>query len=601
MLKHLEKKQKKWFWFLVMALIAYTVKNVFVGADVDEGYGIMLGYRLIQGDKLLLEMWEPHQTSGIYTALFMQPFLWVTGGKLGFLNIYLRVIFFAVHGTLAWWIYRTVRACFPDVSRIVGALMAIFFYVSSPKCIFVPEYSNLQVWFTTALILCLLWYFCDASPKNGQGWLLVFAGVFMACDVLAYPSMAIVFPVCLGYIVWRSWGIKWERCQEKENKGKECKEKECEVRCTANGSIVKACALFSLPCIVGALLFIGYVLSYMSIEQIKEVLPYILGEGSHQTDWSHKLAIWQNDLEMAIVLVVVGGMLAAAAAFIHYMVVKQWGFQTTFMENIFFWFFVIQAVFQVAYWILGHDAVAYPQVNYLFLAMFGIYCYGKTGCSRKDGFGMILIAFMGYLSVALLSNWGPNNLNPYLIMGALGGILCWGVQPKSQEMCLGKKWIEKILFIVIIGNVFGYSYRMIGGDTMSSTILEVRGYNHAGLRAGILTNYMTSHRYNVNLENWSEMVPEGSTLLYVGSSQFSYMLGDCKVATPSTISTPTYDETLLAYWEMNPDRYPDVVAVESMYGEITVVESDSFLMQWLEEDFEAKEVIEYPYVTIYKR
>jgi len=214
---------------------------------------------------------------------------------------------------------------------------------------------------------------------------------------------------------------------------------------------------------------------------------------------------------------------------------------------------------------------------------------------------MILIAFMGYLSVALLSNWGPNNLNPYLIMGALGGILCWGVQPKSQEMCLGKKWIEKILFIVIIGNVFGYSYRMIGGDSMSSTILEVRGYNHAGVRAGILTNYMTSHRYNVNLENWSEMIPEGSTLLYVGSSQFSYMLGDCLVATPSTISTPTYDETLLAYWEMNPDRYPDVVAVESMYGEITVIESNSFLMQWLEEDFEAKEVIEYPYVTIYKR
>ncbi len=598
---NLERKQKKWFWFLVMALIAYTVKNIFVGADVDEGYGIMLGYRLIQGDKLLLEMWEPHQTSGIFTALFMQPFLWITGGKLDFLNVYLRVIFFVVHGGMAWWLYRTVRVCFPDVSQKVGGLMAAFFYVSSPKCIFVPEYSNLQVWFTGALLLCLLWYFCDASPKKGQGWLMVLAGVFMACDVLAYPSMVLVFPVCLGYIVWRSWGVEQDKCAAKEDKENASKGKESRGRGAGKGDTIKVCAWFVLPCAVGALWFIGYILSYMSIDQVKEVLPYILGEGSHQTDWSHKFTVWINDLEMALVLVVVGGALAVAAAFIHCVVVKKWGFQTTFMENIFFWFFGIQAVFQVGYWILGQDAVAYPQVNYLFLTLFGIYCYVKSGCSRKDGLGMILMALMGYLAVALLSNWGPNNLNPYLIMGALGGILCWNVPPKAQEVQLGRNWIGKLLFIVIIGNVFGYSYRMIGGDTMSSTILEVRGYNHAGVRAGILTNYMTSHRYNVNLENWSEMVPVGSTLLYVGSSQFSYMLGDCKVATPSTISTPTYDETLLAYWELNPDRYPDVVAVESMYGEITVVEPDSFLKKWLEEDFGAKEVIEYPYLTIYRR
>ena len=45
-------------------------KNLFIGADTDEGYGIMAGYRLAMGDRLLLEMWEPHQTSAILRQFY---------------------------------------------------------------------------------------------------------------------------------------------------------------------------------------------------------------------------------------------------------------------------------------------------------------------------------------------------------------------------------------------------------------------------------------------------------------------------------------------------------------------------------------------------
>lgn len=75
------KTKEKWLYcFLILAVSGYVIKNFFVGADVDEGYGILLGYRLAVGDKLLLQMWEPHQTSAIFTALFVKPFMWITGG-----------------------------------------------------------------------------------------------------------------------------------------------------------------------------------------------------------------------------------------------------------------------------------------------------------------------------------------------------------------------------------------------------------------------------------------------------------------------------------------------------------------------------------------
>lgn len=62
-------------------------KNLFIGADTDEGYGIMVGYRLAMGDRLLLEMWEPHQTSAIFTAVFIRLFVMLTGG-VNYLNLF---------------------------------------------------------------------------------------------------------------------------------------------------------------------------------------------------------------------------------------------------------------------------------------------------------------------------------------------------------------------------------------------------------------------------------------------------------------------------------------------------------------------------------
>lgn len=567
--KYLEAKQKKWFWLLLLALIGYTLKNILVGADVDEGYGIMAGYRLAQGDRLLLEMWEPHQTSAIFTALLIKPFVWITGGVNG-LNIYLRVMFFVLHGFVSYQVYRTLIRCVPEVGNVTAGMMAIFFYVSSPKCIYIPEYSNLQVWFTTALILCLLWCYDEKTSGKGRAGLLIWGGVLLACDVLAYPSMVLLFPVCLGYILWKS------------------------------GSLRDA-VLFALPCVAGALLFVGYILSYMSVEQIGRVLPHILGDGSHQVVWSQKLSGWLADVGTAFLFLTVGAILAAVCTCLHVRLEGKKGRANAPVPLFLFWFVILQAAFQMVYWCVGKDAVVCPQMNYLFVPLFGVYCFYRN--RRKDSAGilMILLAFGGYLAVALLSNWGLSSLHVYLPIAVLGGLVCWNTFFVEKLGAQGRRLLRRLLFMIILCNVFGYSYRMIGGDTMSSNILEVRGLNHSGVRAGILTNYMTAHRYNVNLESWEEMIPDGSTLLYVGASQFSYMMGDYTIAMPNTISTPSYDENLLAYWELNPERYPDIVAVESMYGEITVVEQDGFLMKWLEEEFKASEIIEYPYITVYKK
>lgn len=575
MKKQEDKRQKLWLGFLILALAAYVIKNILVGADVDEGYGVMLGYRLAAGDRLLLEMWEPHQTSAIFTALLIKPFLWVSGGGVDFLNVYLRVVYFVIHGIIAWQIYRCFLECKKEIGKEGAGGLALVFFVCSPKSIFIPEYSNLHIWFLSLLSISLMRYFCAQSARRGELWILAVGGVWLTFDVLAYPSMVLLLPFCL-LVLW----------QQRRN------------------SFWKEGLIFMAPCMLGVCAFMGYIFSYMTPEQLWEIIPYVLGDGSHSQGTADKLRSYLKDF--GIMGAQLLGSVAGAGIVTMLSVLRkrkkcpkaevcEGG--SIFLVS----FFLIQIVFMFYTWFTSTYNASYTRLLYLALGLTGAYCYGKTGRKEKAGLYLILLAAVNYGAVLFLSNWNPSLLAPYFVMGALGGLLCWKRYFAEAENVWSKRALPILCGILTISCCFGYCFRIIGGELTPSTIFEIRGYHHEGFRKGILANYMTAYRYNSNQENWAEAVPEGSAVMYVGMSQFSYMYGNCVVSVPSTISTPTYDETLLAYWERNPDRYPDVVVLESCYGDIGAAAEDTFLMEWLEEEFQAKEIIDYPYMRVYRR
>lgn len=559
-------------WLLIAGLAAFIVKNIFVGADIDEGYGVMVGYRLAKGDRLLLEMWEPHQTSAIFTALFIKPFLMVTGGNLDFLNIYLRIVYFAVSGLITFFAYRTLRVCTPQVGKNGALGLSLMLFVCSPKCIFIPEYSNLHMWFFALLCLCLMWYYCPASTTRRKLWVLAAAGAALTCDVLAYPSMVLLLPFCVGFMISK---------REK--------------------NLFRELLAFILPCVVSAAAFLGYVLSYMSVSQIVEVLPYIVGDGSHQVSFLDKAVDYLANLGWMGVILLVSGVLSAALTAIYLAVRKRKGAEEDAVACFLVTLFLVHIVYMFVTWFTSGYNAGYTRMIYFAVALTGLYCYRKSGRKEKTGLYLILFSFVNYMAVLLLSNWEPKLLVSYYVMGAIGGLLCWNAYFSEKELQLKDKLLPGLSLLFVFSCIVGYCFRIIGGEVTPSNLLEVRGYNHDGFRKGILTSYMTSYRYNKNMDVWQEAVPDGSSVLYVGPSQFFCMLGDCTIASPNTISSPTYDETLLAYWEMNPDRYPDVVVLESWFGDIRVAEEDDFIMQWLENDFGATEVTEYSYITVYRK
>ena len=558
------KNKKNWKIICILAVIAYTLKNLLVGADTDEGYGIMVGYRLAMGDRLLLDMWEPHQTSAIFTALFIAPFVRLTGG-VNYLNLFLRVVFFPIQAGVSIFLYKTIRKTAPQVDASVAALMGLLYYVTTPKSVFIPEYSNLHNWFFALMLLCMARYLV------GEGRLryLVLAGIFMTCDVLAYPSMVLVFLCCMGFLLL---------CKSKR-KGREV-------------------LAYLMPCVLSAGAMFGYLLTYMTPQTMLRMIGEILGEGSHQTSTADKLLLWLGSLGKVMAILLIALLLAKGIRFFTEKKLKKQLPELLRQPGMLF--FLIVFVIQIGFWLFSSFNAIYPQLLLMALSLEGIYIYLRKDRSETLFFRWILLVFVNYFAVLVLSNWEPMLLNTYLIMGAEAGLTvlsCYWQKTGTQG-----KWALQILCLcLVLGNAFSYTYLILGSQEYhASVIRNVRGINRKGLRAGILTDYMTAYRYNNNLEIWQEAVPDGSTVLYVGPSQFYCMLGEHTQASPDTICSMIYDERLLDYWELHPERYPDVVVFESSYGDIRQ-EGDNFIWHWLMEDFQPTERKDYPYIAVFTR
>ena len=97
------EKKKKIIWSSACALFAVftiigLIKGLFVGLDVDESSSVAMAYRLVTGDKLILDMWEPNQFSAFLPAVFLYPFYKLTGSG-DYSVLYLRFVGLF----LFWW------------------------------------------------------------------------------------------------------------------------------------------------------------------------------------------------------------------------------------------------------------------------------------------------------------------------------------------------------------------------------------------------------------------------------------------------------------------------------------------------------------------
>ena len=115
-MKNISEKTKKNIEIAMMIVLAVmavivSVKSVLVDFGFDDAYSVAMSYRHLSGDRLFLEMWEPHQTSIFVIDLLMLVYSIFVPSFEG-ASIYLNICGTLLFAGLAFFFYKEANSIF---------------------------------------------------------------------------------------------------------------------------------------------------------------------------------------------------------------------------------------------------------------------------------------------------------------------------------------------------------------------------------------------------------------------------------------------------------------------------------------------------------
>lgn len=569
----LTDKSRAWIRALLIAgSILAALKCILVGIQVDEEYAVSMAYRMLLGDRLFAEIWDPHQTS----AFLMEFFLWIYQILFGTVNgfvIWVRFWGTLIQGCMAYGIYWMLKE---DISEYYSFLLGILYFNLSPKGFSMPEFSNMVVWSLTGLLLTLYWLEKSENRKKRRVGAVI-AGIWMCLMVLSYPSTLLLFPFVFAYLF------------RNETQGK------------------REAVIFALTCGLAGMGYLTLLFSYMSPAEFVENIGMLLKGNSGHTD-TEKIKVYLYDV-LYLFAFCAGYVLLTLAELLvckknrrtsaWYRERNREEKEILAVELLLF----TAAAIHIFHWILMlHEYErAYTYAVYLpFLGIAWILTKKLDKESARRTRFWLLSNFLLLAAVLLLTDLTLYASVKYMLPGVIMAmaVLVKYVGTRVEHWC--SRLTELLLVCWCFTAVFTKGWCYIANEGAMWNITCVRGVVSEGPVKGVLTEYMQSYIEESMYEEMQEYIEPGSNLFLLSMGTIGYMFQDVNVASYTTICDPRYNEVLLDYWKKYPEKYPDIVMVSCWYGELKW-DPDSWIMQWITNEFEAEQIIDGKYFRYYIR
>lgn len=583
----IRNRQKTLRVILILLSVLASLKMLFFAVGMDEEYQVVMSYRNAIGDRLFLDMWEPHQSSAFLCTLLMKPYLMLFG-TTGIV-IYLRVWGTLIHLGISFYLYKVLRHFVtgnPAVSEnyAVSAnhavsennamsenhawLLALLYYNIIPKQIILPEFGIMQVWFYTLLALFLMEY----SIKSKIHYLAL-AAIALALNVLSYPSCLILFPFALFWLARFSGAHRW-----------------------------RDMGIFTAVCVICAAAYLGMLFCYTHPAQLLETLSHILnGDVTHSLTLTDKLALFvQKALYMAALWLGCRILVMAAVRRKH---------MDPGMTDL---LAILPAcAIQLLCWILLDTGYEYLNLHLEAAAAAGLAAYRRRSRIGQDNgpdmagllYYGILGAFLSLLGVVYLTDITLTESIPHAMPAAIFGVALTSLENQNARTPKAAKWLNLTLLVLLSTAILGKAYTLRGGDY--SNILQSGGIMKKGPAAGTISNYIRAYIYNKDYEDWQMYMEDGDKVLIVVNlvqnlDTVQYLFKDVEISHYSIVNPTAYDQRLLDYWTLYPEKAPNVIIVDCWYGDLKE-DPDSWIMNYIENDFGYSQVNDGNYIRIYRK
>lgn len=527
---------------LILASLLSTAKLFILGITIDEEYAVCMSYRNAIGDRMFLDMWEPHQTSGFLCTALIRVFLTVFH-TTDYLVFFLRFSGFVIEELLALYVYSTLRK---KCSKHLSLCLALLAFLVLPKQMLTPDFSNILIWSSTALVMTLIRL--NEEPQKGIKWSII-AGIFACICVLAYPS-CIIAAVLITYCVYRISDVQKLR---------------------------NALAYLGTCAVIG-ISYIAYFLTHMSVSELVFGIKQMLSDGSHsgsagKLDWM--TTEFKALLIPAFIILII--------SIIIYAVLKV----RSKISNplIQFWeiILIVSMIHQVGFWCMDSNLYINEPLIFYYLAV----AVGFLSIrNKKDNLwcGMIPTLLVWFCAM-LVTNTGFRVTGTYL----LPGIICafaYGLVENKKNSGIEVENISHLSHIavalMIFVLLFERGYLVIENEGYKADIGFVKQKALSGPLLNIYCRYNDGYDYNTVASLLRDYCGQGDVLLCTDSHSSWYMLSGTAISMYSTISTPTYDENMSDYWEIHPERVPTLLIaregsatseeIEKLFGNTELLE-----------------------------
>jgi hypothetical protein len=514
-------------WILILLSVVAAVNQLLIGFDIDEGYAVSMPFRLLQGDHLFADMWEVHQTSALLPAAFLWLFYQATGST-AYMVLYLRIVATLLHLGMTVLVYRRTRKY---LTADWSLLFALLYLNLLPKWIISLDFSMQQVWGLTLLFTCLLE---ERGTEKKQLWQDFLAGLSLAFTVLAYPGMVLLYPAVSVTICM---------C----NKALSGKDKS------------RKCILFTAGCAVSAVVFFLYILLFMPVADFLSGIPKVFMDGTHQFTMQTKLLLYgQQWLNVAKQLLILGVPPLLAALILQIFKQKKKKEKGSLFLTFLLLFVAETSLLMILGNLVGIQMGPFHfQVRYLlFFLCICIAGWNVRNTDRSLFYVPIFLMLIAFVGILVFSNVGPDSSSSYLGLGMLAGFaLLLKKYPQKEQLLFA----TTVLFVLSLLFCKGYYVRIT--EYGPSTVRQQRVQVTEGALAGIYVLPEEAEQYMQEHETVQRVTQPDDKLLFLGTDGILNLSANCPFVSPSTISTPAFNEQWVEYFTLYPEKEPTVIVL----------------------------------------
>ena len=578
------------------------VKAIWISLDIDESYAIASAYRMVRGDRLIRDMWEPHQLSAFLPALFAAPYIRIRGNT-EYLVIYLRMVGILIHTGMGVFLYRELRK---GTDRRFAFCMLLLHLNYLPKWVQMPEFELMHYWCLLGIFLVLHAYFTGKRPRAA---LLFVGGCLLTGSLFCYPTMILLYPFYLLAIC----------LLERQRSAKRSR-------------IWKSCGLFTLGAFLPGSAFLGYLFSYMSFEEIRRYVSYIFLDTSHNVytmgeKWAmYAGQIWEQAKQCGFYYLLAALIAVGAYPVCRFLSRKKdpmgqkdpfdavdgWKIVTTIL-------LLAAALMQcrgLYGFLLEDENQFFFQIRYMAVLIPAVILCIRL--RKKDNMRLwlylcILPCLVSLAAVLLMTNMDTNTAYAKVYLGVLGSLLVFHQYVRENIRDIRWKRICKALCIglgglILAGLLICRLVLIRVSGCLPVTILAPLTRMEIGPEKGVYILQENAGRWNDNYRELESLVKEEDRVLYIGAESLVYVELESVPATPSTQGTTVYNEMFLRYYEEHPERLPDVIVYDKSFGEDPVyalyysysLQYPQFL-QWLEQNYRDGQVTETDHMIVVRK